>query len=775
MCQLTGYSKEKLLEMSPFDILNDQSKVTFQGRISQWLKGEKPDRFVEYIVKAKDGREIYASLDVTFTFDENGKPQGATVISHDITGRKQIEEALRVSEERQAFLLKLSDALRPLADPLEIQETAMRILGEHLGASRAYYWESDRDDLDYMTTGCGYSVDPIGMLPRFRVTEYSPAFLEAYRRAQTVAVDDAENDPRIDETRKAAFRALGPPAFVGVPLLKNGILAAVLSIHLPKPHKWTPKEISLLEEAAERTWAIVERAKAEEALRQSENMLRIILEGATDPVYLKDRVGKILICNSATAAVTGKTVEEMIGQDDYSHYSDSETARAIIENDRRIMDSDRAEVVEESVFLNGDTKIYLSTKTPWYDAQGNVKGIIGVARDITASKRTEEALKESEEKARALVMVLKKADQNKNVFLNMLSHELRNPLASIIMSLTLLDRVPPAGEQARKAREIAMRQGEQLTRLVDDLLDVTRITQNKIILKKENIELNQLVQKALEDYQEQFAEKEVALERKIGSDPIYLEADRARLIQVIGNLLHNAVKFTEKGDKTLVTVSMDQKTQEAVVTIMDTGLGIKTELLSDLFEPFIQIDSSLVRTQGGLGLGLAIVKGMVELHGGNVTGHSKGLGSGTKFTIRLPVISSDKEKQEDKRKGKTACSFKILVIDDIPDIAEILSSLLSYFGHKVLIAFSGHEGLAQAKEFMPDVVICDIGLPGMNGYEVAKSLRNDQELKDTFLIALSGFAQPENLEQSREAGFDRHLAKPVSLDTLEQVLAEISL
>ena len=258
--------------------------------------------------------------------------------------------------------------------------------------------------------------------------------------------------------------------------------------------------------------------------------------------------------------------------------------------------------------------------------------------DVTKRKLDEVALQESEKRALDLVEKLILQDQNKNALINMLSHELRNPLASIMMSLDLLDKVPTGGKQAAMALEIAKRQGKLLTHLVDDLLDVTRITQNKIALKKENVELNELIIKAVQDYQSQFIDNGVKIEVKL-TLLIYIEADPSRLTQVIGNLLHNAAKFTSNNDLVVVTVSQDTNTSEAVITIQDTGIGIDPRVLGNLFEPFMQVDKSLDRSYGGLGLGLAIVKGMVELHGGRVEAFSEGLGKGAKFTIRLPLTN----------------------------------------------------------------------------------------------------------------------------------------
>jgi PAS domain S-box-containing protein len=509
---------------------------------------------------------------------------------------------------------------------------------------------------------------------------------------------------------------------------------------------------------------ITVRKIAEEALKESEERFRAYVTASSDMIYcmnadwsvMRQLNGKGLLPN------TKGPYENWLQK--YIHPEDQPQVIAVI--NKAIREKSILELEHRVLHADGSLGWTFSRTVPLMNAEGEIVEWFGAAKDITDRKK-------SEKKNQELIEQLCKADQNKNTFLNMLSHELRNPLASIMMSLSLLDRVSFDGEQALRAREIAIRQGKQLTHLVDDLLDVTRINQNKITLKKERIELNTLVKQTVADYQGQFIEKKVVLEAKLTSAPLYLEADPARLTQIIGNLLHNASKFTSQGDQVLVTVYHDKSTLEAIITVQDNGIGIKPELLPDLFQLFMQVDSTLDRSCGGLGLGLAVVKGMVELHGGSVAAHSKGLGSGTQFTMRLPVKNLNEEEQEGSPKEITARSFRILVIEDIPDIAEILCSLLGCLGHEAIAAFNGSEGMAKAKEFQPEVVICDIGLPGMSGYEVARSLRSDKELKDIFLIALSGYAQPDDLEQSREAGFNMHLAKPVDLSILEQTLSGI--
>ena len=382
----------------------------------------------------------------------------------------------------------------------------------------------------------------------------------------------------------------------------------------------------------------------------------------------------------------------------------------------------------------------------------------------------------SEEKARELIEKLRKEDQNKNNFLNILSHELRNPMASIMMSLSLMDNINPSEVQVIRAKEIAKRQLNQLSRLVDDLLEVTRINTNKITLKMQRLELNDLIQKAVSDYQAQFAKKEILLTAELSSIPIYVLADPVRITQVIGNLLHNSAKFTEEGGKTIVRVEMSEIKSEAIIKVIDNGTGIKQELLPAIFNPFIQGDNSIDRSSGGLGLGLAIVKGMVELHSGNVEVFSEGILKGTQFTIRLPLLGEidDIIENGNGKEKLSSSSLRILIIDDNKDLAEIMCTLIGFLGNKTSSALNGTDGISKAKEFHPDVIICDIGLPDMSGYEVAKKIRNDDEIKGVYLIALSGYAGHEDIERSRQAGFDRHIAKPVDIETLKIVLNEVN-
>lgn len=401
-----------------------------------------------------------------------------------------------------------------------------------------------------------------------------------------------------------------------------------------------------------------------------------------------------------------------------------------------------------------------------FDSQGKLSILLQVIRDITEKKESERKQK--------IIDQLRQSDENRSQFLSIMSHELRNPLASIIMGIEIQKRVAPDSEEAWEARQIIERQAEQLSRLVNDLLDISRISQKSALLKKEMVDLNELIQQAVSDFKQLFTENGVKLSVILCPKALHLQADSVRFLQTISNLLHNALKFTNKNDEVLVTVAKDTGKQQAVIRIKDTGSGIQPDLLPHLFHPFVQGDHSLARSSGGLGLGLAIAKQMVELHDGSIDIASGGLGKGTQVTIRVPLaaVAVDPPAEGTAEISPAAPTRRILIIDDIPDITSIVSSLLELMGHKTYTAGNGAEGLKIAQAERPDVILCDIGLPDMSGYEVAQFIRQDRKLRGIRLIALSGYAQEKDLEQSRAAGFDQHLAKPVNAASLEAAIAQ---
>ncbi|MGA7743260.1 MAG: response regulator [Polyangia bacterium] len=366
---------------------------------------------------------------------------------------------------------------------------------------------------------------------------------------------------------------------------------------------------------------------------------------------------------------------------------------------------------------------------------------------------------------------LVEADRRKNEFLAVLSHELRNPLAPIKNSLYILDRAAPGGEQARRALGVIDRQATQLSNLVNDLLDVTRITRNKIRLQKQSLDLNQLVHRALEDNRSFFERNEVRLSCDLAATPVPINADATRVAQMVGNLLQNAAKFTSRGGHAHVSVAAEAG--EAVIRVVDNGVGMAPDTVARLFQPFMQADQSLDRSKGGLGLGLALIKGLVEMHGGSIQAQSGGLGKGAAFVVRLPLDTGAVLERPAPRVTPGRVCRRVLIIEDNRDAAESLREALELGKHEVEVAYNGPDGIERARSFHPDVVLCDIGLPGMDGYDVARAVRHDPALQSIFLVALSGYALPEDLERAAQAGFQHHLAKPPSVDALERVLLEL--
>jgi PAS domain S-box-containing protein len=364
---------------------------------------------------------------------------------------------------------------------------------------------------------------------------------------------------------------------------------------------------------------------------------------------------------------------------------------------------------------------------------------------------------------------LRDADRRKDDFLALLGHELRNPLAPIRNAAYILEHADPGGEQAERARGVLRRQSEHLTRLVDDLLDVTRITRGKIALQRTRVDLRDAVARVAEDVRARLADRGVTFRTALPDAELWADADATRVNQALTNLLHNAAKFTRRGDE--VTLSLRAVGDMAEIRVRDTGAGIEPGLLPRVFEPFVQGDRTLARTEGGLGLGLALVKAVVELHGGEVRAESAGVGKGAEFVLRLPL--AERAAAGAVRGGRVRArggGRRVLIVEDNRDAAESLAEILRLNGHEVELAADGPTALESLRARRPDVVLCDIGLPGMDGYALAREMRAavDGALR---LVALSGYAQPEDVRRAAEAGFDAHVAKPPDPEEIARLLA----
>ena len=392
---------------------------------------------------------------------------------------------------------------------------------------------------------------------------------------------------------------------------------------------------------------------------------------------------------------------------------------------------------------------------------------------IELSQMRRQAALRAEERARRTAA--EEADRRKDEFLGMLAHELRNPLAPILNASHLLRRIAPDDTRLSDISSIVDRQVKHMTRLIDDLLDATRLAHGKILLRKERCDLTHLVRQTARDYQSIFDSHQLTLTIDAPEQEIWVEGDPTRLVQTIGNLLHNAHKFTEAGGHITVRLELEDENHTVAVRVSDTGIGIDPAMLPYVFDVFRQADQGLDRTRGGLGLGLALVRGLTELHGGEVTVESRGIGHGTQFTLRFPVVAEPAalESPEQAPQGENTPKYRILLIEDNQLTAESTRLLLIHDGYEVKIASSGAQGLEIARSFHPQVILCDIGLPGMDGYEVVRSLRQDTSLAPSYVIAMTGYGRDEDQKRAKDAGFDLHMTKPIDYNHLLQTLAHL--
>ncbi len=383
---------------------------------------------------------------------------------------------------------------------------------------------------------------------------------------------------------------------------------------------------------------------------------------------------------------------------------------------------------------------------------------LATLRDITERKRAEERTKED--------------IRRRDTFLAMLSHELRNPLAAISTAVALLGRTEIDQSLTDQARQIIDRQCAQMTRLLGDLLDVTRISQGKIELQLERLELDVIIEEAVKAVESLFHAREQTLIVQYPKQPLFLKGDSVRLHQILVNLLSNAAKYSDPG--TTVELQAFKDHQEAVIQVRDQGLGLPVEELETIFEPFTQLAATRSRSKGGMGIGLALVRSLVELHKGTIMAYSEGLGQGSEFTIRFPRISSRTITEPASKIPSNMDTLRIVIIEDHPDVQAMLKMLLELQGFEVETASDGERGVELIEFHQPNVAFVDIGLPGMDGYEVARLIRSKNENDAVNLVALTGYGQPQDKELALEAGFNAHLSKPVDLNELTHYLGERS-
>ena len=502
-----------------------------------------------------------------------------------------------------------------------------------------------------------------------------------------------------------------------------------------------------------------ERRWAEEALRESEQRFRMMADNLPLIIWLHDAEGRQSFVNQTFCDYFQVDRQEMRDQrwQMLTHPEDGPRYIQAFLHSVRGRTRFHAEVRVKQ-HPDGEWRWLESWGQPRFDEHGEYLGHVGTSADVTERKQAEAALYQ--------------ANRRKDEFLAILAHELRNPLAPLRSGLELLQLVENEPAVAVQARTMMERQFAHLVRLIDDLLDVSRISRGRITLRRERVLLDRVLENVVESARPLMARESHDLKVQLPGEPLALDADAARLQQIFINLLDNAAKFTQGGGH--IRLSATRHGDEVVVTVSDDGIGIDPGRLSEIFELFTQVDQSLEKMRNGLGIGLSLAKGLVELHGGSIQVHSDGPGRGSEFVVRLPLSPGTAAAQSTETgadAGGGGHKRRVLVVDDNVDAATSLAMLLRVMGHDTRTAHDGLEGLAVAEEFRPEVVLLDLGMPRLNGYDTARRLRADAWGRELLLGALTGWGQEENRRQSREAGFDLHLVKPVEPAVLARVLA----
>lgn len=717
--RLTGYSESEAVGR-PFSMLYPREDLDQTHAEHELAVAQRKGRYEEEGIRVrKDGSCYDAQVTMWRIDDDNGVTIGFAKITRDVT-------AITVARQREAELFESENRFRLMVESIE----------------------------DYAM----FMVDTNGLITSWnrgagRLTGYTEQEALGQSFSILYAKDQFTEDHATVELAMAMEK--GHHEEEGPRVRKDGSIYQAQILVWPMANK-SGQVVGF----AKITRDVTERRRAEQALRESDTKFRTITDAMPQMVWSTLPNGQWDYANEQWFHFTGMGPSIMTGDEwlGYIHPDNQVRARECwlrsIKTGRIFDQQFRLKHV------SGGYRWVLARALPVLNDTNVITRWMGTLTDIHDQKKSE--------------ATLQKAARRKDEFLAMLAHELRNPLAPIRNSTLVLRRISTPDDKFGKSLDVIERQVHHMTRLIDDLLDVARISRGKIELCREPIELGELVRNTAEDFRPGFKNKTVNLSVETPTQTLPLAADYTRIAQVVGNLLHNALKFTEPtGQVTLSLICEDQSAKSfAVIKVTDTGIGMEPDLIDQLFVPFIQARQDLARSQGGLGLGLALIRGLVELHGGHVEAYSDGVGRGSEFAVYLPLTTVTATKLDKQNTlTLTAEGLRIVLIDDNQDMVETMVVLLTMEGHEVKSAYDGESGIHLIKSERPDLVLCDIGLPnGKDGYAVARAIRSDPTFAATTLIALSGYGQEEDKQLSRAHGFDGHLLKPVDFNELADLI-----
>ena len=729
-----------------------------------------------------------------------------------------------LAEQQHRFQLKLGVTLRELLDPVDIMAAASAVVGSYLGVGRVGYGEVaangqllsvERDWTDGRVASLAGETRALD--------SFGPALIEHLRQGQVLQLDDVCTDA-LAAPYADGYASIGVRALIVVPIIEAGRLAAVFYLHEAGPRDWSTREVALAEDVARQTSEAVRRARVEETLRDETRILEVLnrtgqalastldgdmlLQAITDagtqlsgarfgaffynaqdeggetvPRYTLSGVPQAAFEHLANPGLPGPVFQDQgaLRSDDIAHdprYAGA-TPFGLPQGTLPVRSYLAVPVVARSGAVLGG--LFFGHPEPGVFNERTERIVAGVAaqaavaldnaRLYEAARKAaleREALLQSERAAR---VEAERLSRMKDEFLAMLAHELRNPLAPISSSAALLGIQFRDEPRVRNASAIIGRQVRHMSRLIDDLLDVSRVTRGLVTLQVAEVDLCEVVRGALDQARPLIDEKSHRVELELPAYPVQVRGDATRLIQAIANILNNAAKYTPPAG--LIRVALTLQGERVRLAVRDNGSGMPPDLLPSVFDLFTQGARTLARSQGGLGLGLALVKKLVELHGGEVGAHSDGVGLGSVFTIELPRTLEDEaaDTPDSARAGAQAYRpLRVIVVDDNEDGADSLGMLLRAQGHTVTVEYTGRGALLRARHEAPDAMVVDIGLPDMEGYQLAALLRAQPETRGAVLIAATGYGQERDRVRAREAGFAHHLSKPVDIAALVRIL-----
>jgi PAS domain S-box-containing protein len=669
-------------------------------------------------------------------------------------------EELRAIELLRRLTDQLSDATDVQTALQLVSTTAMQFCASHRATVHV---RNDGDSTLRLSMALGFGAAPLQALDTL-LAEHDCSAHRAARTRAPVAIEDFEAQPTLAEARLAP--QLGYRASESVPLLDaDQHCIATFTFYFDAPHRASERELSWIEMYARQATHLAKRTRVESAIRVSEQRFRSIFQESNDFIVTADLAQKITYCNPATVAALGWHAEDIVGHSISEFIPAPHFDRTSSMLGQKLRDGGSTRYEVDVIARDGRRMTWEINSRLTFGPEGKPTGLHAIGRDVTMMREAHEALRSSER-------ALREADQRKDEFLAMLAHELRNPLAPIRTAAQILKQAKADISQVREASQIVERQVEHVTRIVDDLLDVSRVTRGLVTLELKPTSLHDVVRTAVEQVRPLVEARRHTLHVKLPDEPVVLSGEAVRLVQIVSNLLSNAARHS--GAEGRIDLFVVAHLQLVEIHVCDYGIGIEPELLPRVFDLFTQADRSPARSEGGLGIGLALVRRLAELHGGHAEARSAGLGHGAEFTVVLPRLAD--ETHTSTEMPATAAphlpqALRILIVDDNQDAANMLSMLLQMEGHETFVEYAALAALARARVERPDVMLLDIGLPEMNGYELARLLRAYPETSTAYLIAVTGYGQEDDLRQSREAGFAHHLMKPVSAEDLRRVLS----